>query len=107
MNLSDIRMINHPDVEYKWDQFHAYPEAHRNYRLPPEKKYVLVKLKSVSDIYPSPIVVGYLKYHAGEKSEPYFVTPGATISGSNDNRVIAWCDCLPKECETMLWNKPS
>jgi len=65
-------------------------------RLPPERRYVLVMLKNLDPCFPNPIVVGYLKYHAGVKSEPYFVTPGATINCPNgDDRVIAWSDCLP------------
>lgn len=67
-------------------------------KLPPERKYVLVQLKNIDPAMRNPIVVGYLKYHAGVKSEPFFVTPGANINcPKGDERVIAWCDCLPDD----------
>jgi hypothetical protein len=81
----------------KWYNFTPNKGANRQ-RLPQEKKYVLVKLKNMSEGFPDPVVVGYLKYHAGVKQEPYFITPGATIKSLNtDDRVSMWCDCLPDD----------
>jgi hypothetical protein len=79
----------------KWHIFKPFTAGNRQ-KLPPEKKYVLVMLNNLQFGSQNPIVVGYLKYHAGVKNEPYFVTPGATIlTVDTDERVIAWCDCLP------------
>lgn len=81
----------------KWNYFKPNVAGNRQ-KLPKEKKYVLVKLKNLQEGAVDPIVVGYLKFHAGVKSEPYFVTPGVTIKSPNtDDRVIAWCDCLPDD----------
>lgn len=79
----------------KWYNFKPNVPANRQ-KLPEQKKPVLVKLKNLDEEIGTLIVVGYLKYHAGIKSEPYFVTPCATINcPKGDDRVIAWCDCLP------------
>lgn len=79
----------------QWYNFTPLKGRNRQ-KLPPVKKYVLVKLKNTDPCFPDPVVVGYLKYHAGVKSEPYFVTPGANISTlAGDDRVLSWCDCLP------------
>ena len=75
----------------KWYTFKANTPRNRQ-KLPEVKKYVLVMLKSSIRGNPNPIVVGYLKFHAGELSEPYFVTPGANVPIWTDDRVIAWCD---------------
>jgi len=81
----------------KWYNFKPNVAANRQ-KLPPVKKYVLVKVKNLDEGMPDPIVVGYLKYHAGVKSEPYFVTPGASINKPiGDESTIAWCDCLPED----------
>jgi len=89
-------------AELKWTKFTPLKGANRQ-KLPPYKKYVLVKLKNLDPCFPNPIVVGYLKYHAGVKSEPFFVTPGTSINCPNgDERVICWCDCLP---ENFVWPK--
>jgi len=77
-----------------------HPSMGQEQKLPPVKKYVLVKLKNLEAGQRNPIVVGYLKYHAGVENEPFFVTPGATIkSPISDERVIEWCDCLPENFE--------
>lgn len=85
----------------KWYKFKPYVAGNRQ-KLPPEKKWVLVMIKNDSPMYPHPVVVGYLKFAAGVKSEPYFVTPGASLeqSPTGPERVITWCDCLP---ETFEW----
>lgn len=87
----------------KWYKFKAHTPGNRQ-RLPKQKKYVLVKLKNQDTSFRDPVVVGYLRFHADIKSEPYFVTPGA--SGINtvndDSRVIAWSDCLPDD---FIWPK--
>lgn len=66
--------------------------------LPKARKYVLVKCTVISDLkgLPPAIVVGYLKYPAGDKKSPYFVTPGA-----DQKDIIAFNDCLPDD---FRWN---
>ena len=56
---------------------------------PPEKKTVLVWFENHALPY-----CGYMKFAAGDKDCPYFVTYGLA---HNPNRgdIIAWCDCLP------------
>ena len=84
----------------KWINFKPNTPGNRQ-KLPPEKKYVLVRIQYLDTSYPNPICVGYLKYHAGIKSEPYFVTPGCTINSSlGDERVLQWCNCLPDD---FIW----
>lgn len=63
-------------------------------KLPKEKKYILVLIASVNSYLPSQVVLGYLKYPAGDKNEPQFITPGNII---HPRSVVAWCDCLPKK----------
>lgn len=80
-----------------WIKFTPLVGANKQ-KLPKFKKYVLVQLKNLNNAFPNPVVVGYLKYHDGDESLPYFVTPGATIDSPNgDDRVICWCDCLPSD----------
>lgn len=68
--------------------------------LPPERKYVLVRVKNLERGMPDPICVGYMKYHAGIRSAPFFVTPGCTINSPlGDERAVQWCDCLPEDFE--------
>lgn len=88
---------------YKWHKFKAFTPSNRQ-KLPPERKFVLVRIKNLDECFPDPVCVGYLKFHAGVKSEPYFVTPGCTLEKSpvGDERVIEWCDCLPKG---FVWYK--
>ena len=77
----------------KWYKFTPGKGANRQ-KLPAERKYVLVRLNKLRKGFPNPVVVGWLKYHAGVRSEPYFVTPGCTFRQPHDY-IEAWCDCLP------------
>ena len=63
-----------------------------NQTLPEESKPVLVRKASIEKGIPDSISLGYLKYSAGDKSCPYFVTPGV-IGGLTHH----WCDCLPDQ----------
>lgn len=85
----------------KWYDFTPNKGANKQ-KLPKENKYVLVRKKNLDECFPDPVVVGYLKYHAGVKQEPYFVTPGATLKKSpiGDDSTVQWCDCLP---EDFVW----
>lgn len=85
-------------THYVWRKFTG---PSRN--LPPERRYVLVQTIPPED-HPSgrdasrPVVlVGWLKYAAGDKSCPYFVCPG--IGGD----VTHWCDCLGDDFEAPGW----
>jgi hypothetical protein len=57
-------------------------------KLPKKDKEVLLYIKDYNNTFFS---VGYLRYAAGDRQSPHFVTPG--VNGS----VIAWCDCLPSD----------
>jgi len=94
MDLS--KMLRVPRAVPKWRPFKSYPNATHPRWLPPEKKWVLVRIGQTMQGLPDPVCVGYLKYHAGVKTEPYFVTPGFTM-GTGDGRVLEWCDCLPDD----------
>jgi hypothetical protein len=87
-----LNMINYqpfikvPDNNwYPFDQSKGYRQ-----KRPPIKKYVLCQMRSNHPGIPDPIVLGYRKDAAGDKSCPYFVTPGAVGHGE----VYRWCDCL-------------
>lgn len=70
-------------------------ERDGQYRLPPEKKLVLLAFPE-GEFHPNSApatAVGYLKYAAGCKDSPMFITPG--IGGWPTH----WCDCLPDEIE--------
>lgn len=90
-----------PDIDKSLGFTSFTPSIGQNQFLPPEKKYVLCIVDNPEEgVKNNPVVVGYLKYAAGDKSCPYFVTPGVTINISKEShakRVIAWCDCLPEK----------
>lgn len=68
-------------------------------RLPPEKKYVLIQLSGRPEAgLPPSVVVGYLRYAAGDPNSPVFTTPG--VAGG---KVVAWSDCLPDDFSAPLW----
>ena len=50
--------------------------------LPPERKPVLVQLSKVSNYGVGAVAIGYLRYAAGDKDCPFFVTPG--VKRTND-----------------------
>jgi hypothetical protein len=80
----------------KWIDFD--PANWATQKHPKERKLVLVQLPGVPERGGSPAVaVGYLRYAAGCKDSPYFVTPGV---GGN---AVAWCDCLPRGFGAPLW----
>lgn len=96
-------------MDLKWHNFKPNTPRNRQ-KLPPEKRIVLVELKSNTTMYPNPIVCGYLKFHAGDKSAPYFVTHGCNLKNVEsgvDDRVVRWCDCLPDEFEWYNGLKPN
>jgi hypothetical protein len=69
-------------------------------RLPPERRCVLVQLPPNGEGSAPAVAVGYLRFAAGDKECPYFVTPG--IGGTP----VAWCDCLPGGFYAPLWKLP-
>lgn len=72
-------------------------------RLPQEYKLVLLAFVP-SAIGSAPTAVGYLRYGAGDKNSPYFVTP--SVGGVPSY----WCDCLPDNFGEYgvhpVWNMP-
>ena len=69
----------HPFVQELWNK----------QDLPPERRLVLLQFPPRSWGLPPVVAVGYLKYMAGEKDSPMFITPGlGGVPGY-------WCDCLP------------
>lgn len=67
-------------------------------KRPQIRKLVLVLRESPTPGIPNAICVGYRKDAAGDKACPYFVVPG------HGGRVLAWCDCLPVNFETIWKN---
>lgn len=70
--------------------------------LPPERRYVLVRVEPVYEggaVQPMVVAVGYLRYAAGDHDSPFFVVP--SVRG----RRVAWCDCLPESMQKMgaIW----
>jgi hypothetical protein len=85
---------------------------------PPERRCVLVQFERADTRYggfPPAVVVGYLRYAAGDKDSPYFVTPGFDRSYELNDGVLTnalgnvqrqsthWCDCLGDDFEAPLW----
>ncbi len=68
--------------------------------LPSEKRYVLLQIDGDDRVgMPPRVVVGYMKFAAGERDSPRFHTPGCNFAGpENDPRpkhkVLYWADCL-------------
>jgi len=68
-------------------------------KLPPEARYVLLQVRGCEETgMPPRVVVGWLKFAAGDKECPFFVIPGGDFSLDPDslkeNRVLFWADCL-------------
>jgi hypothetical protein len=79
----------------KWNEFKA------GGKLPPERKYVLLQLDDIEELgLPAAVVVGYLRYSAGDRDCPYFVHPGIV---ARDTPVTHWCDCLGDEFSVPGW----
>lgn len=96
----------------KWVEFSVEGEH------PPERRCVLVQFDAVDGKFggmPATVVVGYLKYAAGCKDSPYFVTPGfdrtyvpkdgepTTVLGNASRNSTHWCDCLGDDFECPGW----
>jgi hypothetical protein len=90
-----------------WYEFR--PEKFGCQKLPKERKRVLLQLSGNEKHGVAPaVVVGYLKYAAGDKQSPVFVHPGAGSTYSENGhyigvRVTHWADCLGKEFAAPLW----
>lgn len=100
-STAEIQHVSQPNANtnvgrsLKWHNFKAFTPRNRQ-KLPPFRKYVLVRVKNLDENFPDPVCVGYLKFHAGDKSAPFFVTPGCTINSPiGDESTVQWCDCLP------------
>ncbi len=80
----------------QWNKIETnkYGHVEKADKLPTEKKEVLLQMKSLESGLPDPIVVGYLKYAAGDKDSPVFIVPG------RDGKILAWCDCM---VEKFIW----
>jgi hypothetical protein len=97
----------------KWIPFEVYGEH------PPERRHVLVQFEHADTKtggYPPMVVVGYLRYAAGEKDSPFFVCPGVeqsyvpadphakvNVLGQLNRRATHWCDCLGDDFNAPLW----
>jgi hypothetical protein len=67
-------------------------------KLPPERRYVLLMFDGSENHGGSPsVAVGYLRYAAGDKNSPNFITPGY------GNIPSFWCDCLGDDFSAPLW----
>ena len=74
---------------FQWHRF--CKQFGQGQKLPPERRPVLVQVDIDHDSLPNPIMLGYLRYAAGDKECPYFVTPGGHYNG----QPFRWADCLP------------
>jgi len=68
-------------------------------KLPEEHKNVLVQVETRQLGVPHAILVGYLRYAAGDKDSPQFIVPGLPRVDNADGmpivgRIMRWCDCL-------------
>jgi len=85
-------------IEIKWNVF--FKDFGQDQELPEERKLVLVRSVSLVTGYPDPIGLGYLKFAAGDKTCPYFVTPGM-----NAGEPYQWLDVLPNMDIVELYAK--
>ena len=66
---------------------------------PPQRRYVLLATAG-SGHRPPAVAVGWLKYHAGVRSEPYFVIPALGELGGS---VTHYADCLGDTFQAPHW----
>lgn len=89
----------------KWYRFD--PAKGSRQKLPPERRYVLVMCPGYEMAgVASQVCVGWLKYAAGDRQSPYFVTPGPWVNHRRYDRpkpAYAWCDCLGDDFFAPLW----
>lgn len=79
---------------YEWVEFK------RGNPLPPEKRWVLVQCAEQPERgLPPCVVVGYLRYPAGDKDSPLFTMPGVGLLKT----VTHWSDCLGDNFKAPLW----
>lgn len=79
----------------KW---HKFDPAKWRAKLPPEREWVLVTFparRTPTGGYPRSFAVGYLRFAAGDRKSPFFVTPG--IGGTPD----AWAP-LPEDVRVLV-----
>jgi len=80
-------------MKFNWVPFNG-PDG----KLPPERRDVLVKLDSpINEV--GAVVVGYLRYAAGDKTCPYFVCSAVQTPWT----VTHWCDCLGDDFVAPGW----
>jgi hypothetical protein len=93
------------EMKMEWTRF--FPELGSKQKLPPEKRYVLVMLPGYEEAgVASSCLVGWLKFAAGDKNCPYFVTPSAWVNSPHylqPKPAYAWCDCLGDDFHAPLW----
>jgi hypothetical protein len=71
-------------------------------KLPDERRYVLVQIDEHEQTgMPPAVVVGFLRYAAGDKNCPQFIHPGCGFG--NTRKVTHFCDCLGDEFHAPLW----
>lgn len=78
----------------KWHDF----DCSRGYRQkrPPEYKPVLLRFyPNDAEGKPMGVAVGYLRYGAGQKDSPFFVTP------QFGGQPFQWCDCLTQDLHAI------
>lgn len=68
--------------------------------LPIARRHVLVQLTKDEQGSPPAVVVGYMRFAAGDPNSPTFTTPGVS---QRNRKVVAWCDCLPSPFNAPLW----
>ena len=71
----------------KWNKFDE--KLGSGQVLPLPYKVLLLYIESLSQGSPRALAVGYMKFAAGDKESPHFITPG------HGGAVLSWSDCLP------------
>lgn len=70
-------------------------------KLPKERRFVLWQFAGNIDRgKPPSVVVGYLRYAAGDKDSPQVIVPGCHPG----TLPMYWADCLGKDFKPPLWN---
>lgn len=80
--------------------WYSYYADGRAEPLPPERRCVLLKLDCGQGFHSGAVVVGYLRYAAGEIDCPYFVCSGVR----GEWFVTHWCDCLGDDWTAQGWS---
>ena len=88
----------------KWIKFDQQKGS--NQKRPPEKRLVIVAIQG-TELCPEGLALGYIRYAAGDRQCPEFITPGILQRDfqGQSREIIAWCDCLGDDFESCNWRR--